>query len=259
MPAALWAGARDPNLKNPNPVVVTAIVSKTISNQLWTHLLCSACEDRFNSNGERHVLSWLRPRGIANGEFPLLDRLKLVPAIHSAPTFNVYAGDGIGIDTEKFAYFALSILWRAAVHRWHLPDGRLTQQIAIGELEERIRQYLLSEADFPQNVVVLLTTCLDPESRGTFHPPALRRNAAVPSYGLLVQGVHFNIVIGPNIPAEMRSLCCVSTPSDLFPPWHQQVDPSLRCEADVSSLMMVRRSRRCASQGNSRLGVRRRR
>src|SRR6266849_165054 len=63
MPAALWAGARDRSLKNPNPVVMTATVSKTSSNQLWTRLLCSACEDRFNRNGERYVLSWLRPRG----------------------------------------------------------------------------------------------------------------------------------------------------------------------------------------------------
>jgi len=191
---------------------MTATVSKTSSNQLWTRLLCSACEDRFNRNGERYVLSWLRPRGIADGEFPLLDRLKLALAIHSTPTLNAYAGDAIGIDTEKFGYFALSILWRATVQRWRLPDGRLTRQVAIGELEERIRQYLLSEVDFPQNVVVVLTICLDSESRGTFYPPALQRNAAVPSYGLLVQGLHFNIVIGPNIPAEMRGLCCVSSP-----------------------------------------------
>jgi len=31
MPAALWAGAREPGLKNPSPVVVTATVSKTNS------------------------------------------------------------------------------------------------------------------------------------------------------------------------------------------------------------------------------------
>jgi hypothetical protein len=31
MPAALWAGARDSGLKNPNPVVMTATVSR---NQL---------------------------------------------------------------------------------------------------------------------------------------------------------------------------------------------------------------------------------
>ena len=114
-------------------------------------------------------------KGIADGEFPLLDRVKLALPIQRTSTLNAYAGDRIGIDTEKFGYFALSILWRAAVQRWRLPDGRLTQQIAIGELEDQIRKYLLSEADFPQNVVVLLTICLDAESRGTFYPPALRR------------------------------------------------------------------------------------
>jgi hypothetical protein len=212
MPAALWAGARDPGRKNPNPVLMTATVSRTSSNQLWTRLLCSACEERFNNNGERYVLSWIRPKGITVGEFPLLDRVKLALPIHSTSTLNAYAGDRVGIETEKFGYFALSIFWRAAVQRWRLPDGRLTQQIAIGELEDRIRKYLLSEADFPEDVVVLLTICLDEESRGTFYPPAVRRSAPVPSYGLLVQGVHFSIVIGANIPAEVRSVCCVKSP-----------------------------------------------
>ncbi len=212
MPAALWAGARDPSLRNPNPVAVTATVSKTSSMHLRARLLCSACEDRFNRNGERYVLSWLRPREIANGRFPLLDRLKVALTIHSTPDLNAYAGDRVGVDTEKFGYFALSILWRAAVQRWRLPGGRLTQQIAIGELEERMRKYLLSEADFPSDVAIVLTVCVDADSRGTFYPPAVRRDATGSSYGMLVQGVHFNIATGSDIPVPVRSICCARSP-----------------------------------------------
>lgn len=209
MPAALWAGARDPSVKNPNPVVMTATVSMTSSNQLWARLLCSDCEDRFNKNGEHYVLSWLRPKSIPRGEFPLADRLKLAPTIHSTPTLQAYDGGRIGVDTEKFAYFALSILWRASVRRWRMPDGRLTTQIAIGDLEEQIRRYLLWEADLPADLAVVLTVCVDSESRATFYPPAVRRNGAVPSYGLLVQGLRFDIATGSNISDEVRSICCV--------------------------------------------------
>jgi hypothetical protein len=66
--------------------------------------------------------------------------LRLALAIRSTATLTAYSGNRIGIDTERFGYFALSILWRATVYRWRLPDGRLTQKIAIGELEERIRE-----------------------------------------------------------------------------------------------------------------------
>ena len=39
-------------------------------------------------------------------------------------------------------YFALSILWRAAVHSWRLPDGKLREKLSLGgrriaELEPR--------------------------------------------------------------------------------------------------------------------------
>lgn len=209
MPAALWAGARDPRLKNPNPVVMTRTVSKTSSSQLVARLLCATCEDRFNKNGERYALSWLRPRKIAEGDFPLLERLRLALPIHSSPALNAYAADRVGIDTARFGYFALSLLWRAAVHRWRMPDGRPTQKIELGEFEEPLRKYLLSEGDLPPEFVVIFTLCGDEESRQTLFPPAVRQNAVFPSYGLLVQGVHFNIVIGHALPPDLRNLCCM--------------------------------------------------
>lgn len=211
LPAALWSGAREPRLLNPNPVVMTKTVSKTSSHQLRAPLLCASCEDRFNESGERYVLSWLAPKGIVGRRFPLLDRLGLALAFAETPAFNVYSGASIGVDTEKFAYFALSILWRAAVHRWRLPDGGLRDQITLAEYEEPIRKYLLSKASFPNNVAVVLTVCTDSESRSTFYPPTLRHDRPFQAYGLLTQGLHFDISIGGNVPAEVRKCCCISS------------------------------------------------
>lgn len=209
MPAALWAGARDPRLKNPSPVVMTRAVSKTSSSQLVARLLCSTCEDRFNRNGERYALSWFRPRKIADGDFPLLERLRLALPIQSSPALSAYAANRVGIDTERFGYFAFSILWRAAVHGWRMPDGRLTQKIELSEFEKPLRAYLLSQAELPPEFVLIFTVCCDQESRGSFYPPALKQNAVFPSYGLLVQGVHFNIVVGHALPLDLRNLCCM--------------------------------------------------
>ncbi len=211
LPAALWIGARDPRLKNPNPVVMTRTISKTTSSQLVTRLLCSTCEDRFNKNGERYVLSWLSPKKAADGAFPLLDRLTVALPTHNSSNLNVYAADRMGIDTDKFGYFALSILWRAAVHRWRMPDARFTQKIELGEFEEPLRKYLLSERELPAEFVLIFTVCCDQESRQTLFPPALRQNAVFRSYGLLVQGVHFNIVIGHALPPDLQNLCCMKS------------------------------------------------
>src|SRR5262249_20983000 len=113
------------------------------------------------------------------------------------------------IDTQKFGYFVFSILWRAAVHQWRMPDGRFTQKIELGEFQEPLRRYLLSAEDLPAEFLLIFTVCRDQESRQTVFPPALRQNEALPSYGLLLLGVHFNIVIGHTIPPDLRNLCCM--------------------------------------------------
>jgi hypothetical protein len=168
LPAALWAGTREPRLVNTNPVVMTKRISITTSRQMRTRLLCKSCEQLFNKNGERYVLSWLAPKGIIYGGFPLLERLRIAVAPVSSPAFRAYSSASIGIDTERFAYFGLSILWRAAVHRWRLPDGSLREQIPLADYEEPIRKYLLSEAHFPDDIAIILTVCADSESRGHF-------------------------------------------------------------------------------------------
>jgi hypothetical protein len=181
----------------------------TTSKQLRTHLLCADCEDRFNKNGEKYVMSWLRPRGAANGDFPLLERLKVALPIHGSHALSVYAADRIGIDTGKFGYFALSVLWRAAVKRWPMPDGGSTERVELGGLEESLRRYLLSEAKLPSEFVLIVTVCSDQESRQVFFPPAPRKDRHWQSFGLLVGGVNFIVFAGQALPSDLRSKCCM--------------------------------------------------
>ncbi len=210
--AALWKGARDPRLKNPNPVAMTRTASKTSSRQMTALLLCEECEDLLNKNGERYVLDWLAPTQVVNGGFPLLERMAVAIARSETPHLITYSGADIGIDTEKFAYFALSILWRASVHRWQLPDGSFASQISLNDYAEPVRRYLLTEVPFPHDIAVVLTVCSDPESRSCLFSPSRRGETPVRTYSFLALGVFFDILIRPNLPDDSRELpCCFNS------------------------------------------------
>src|ERR1035438_7986244 len=122
IPAAMYKRLRNASTKNLNPVIVTSKVTSSTSRQIKHHLLCSDCEDRFNKNGEMEVLKW-----VSDGKrFPIVELLGRSVPFSMAQDFTVYSGTTVGIDTEKFAYFALSVVWRAAVHQWDLPFGGMT-------------------------------------------------------------------------------------------------------------------------------------
>ena len=76
------------------------------------------------------------------------------------------------VDTDGFAYFALSIIWRAAVAQWPLPNGGLTTPIILSTFEEPIRRYLMDETGLPPDIAVLIRICTDEESRRAWYTPA---------------------------------------------------------------------------------------
>jgi hypothetical protein len=85
-----------------------------------------------------------------------------------------FSGAATGIETEKLGYFALSVIWRAAVHQWATPFGGKTTVLNLGAAEESIRKFLLGEAQFPTNVAILATVCTDPYSK-VFYMPSQKR------------------------------------------------------------------------------------
>ena len=208
VPAAMYKYIRKPSAKNPNPIMVTKKATATSSKQITNHLLCAACEDLFNKSGEMEILKW-----VWNGErFPLADRLAVASQISGTQEFIVYSGTAVGIDTEKFAYFVLSVLWRAAVHRWCLPFGTKTTVLDLGELQEPIRLYLLGKSEMPGDVAILLTVCIDPASIGSFYPPSRIPNIPNRAFGLLTLGINFMVHIGREMDDHARRVCCVRSP-----------------------------------------------
>lgn len=104
-------------------------------------LLCSTCERLLDEGGESYVLSHIAAK--VTDDFPLHRALSLALPRESYPDISRFSGDDLGINLEKFAHFALGIVWRATIHDWTMPDGTLLSRQAIGDFEPPIRRYLL--------------------------------------------------------------------------------------------------------------------
>jgi hypothetical protein len=66
---------------------------------LKAHLLCLACEQRFDRLGESEVLRWLAPK--ARKKFPLHDRLRVALPCGEIPPYSIYKGADVGLDPRS--------------------------------------------------------------------------------------------------------------------------------------------------------------
>jgi len=150
-------------------------------------------------------------RQVWNGtRFPLLERLELSHQDYTFQEALVFSGSAVGLDIEKLGYFGLSVVWRAAVHRWVTPFGGLTQPIGLGTAEDPIRRFLLGQSPFPPEVTVMATVCTDKGSAGSFYMPCKVSGVPGTGFGMLTLGVHFLVYLEP-IPPEIREFCCMKS------------------------------------------------
>ena len=224
IPRAMYSYIRTSAKKNPNPVIVGRDVTATTSKQGSDYVLCSDCEQLLNRNGE----SWMLRQVWDGKRFPLLDRLSLAHRDYTFQEALVFSGNAVGIDTDKLAYFGLSVFWRAAVHRWEYPFGGFTQPINLGAAQESMRKFLLGQQDFPLETTVMATVCTDKESAGSFFMPCKAAGVPLTRFALLTLGVHFLLYLEP-MPNVIREFCCVkATPSHFPSRLQRQVSRSIR-------------------------------
>ena len=134
------------------------------------HLLCGECEGLFSRRGESDVLLWLSAKAKV---FKLRDHIDAIKPLEEHPELSRYPVSDLGIDPSKFAYFAISIVWRAAVHRWRLPNNNLSTQLDLGEHADRIRKYLKGDEPFPKDILaVVMMVSSDKEGREVWGLPA---------------------------------------------------------------------------------------
>ena len=206
-PAALYKATRNPAALNPNPAVITSKGTVQTSLQMKDFLLCKDCEDLFNKNGEKYVMTQVS-RG---GRFPLLDMLQRATPTRVAVGFNWYNAVAVpDVDRNKLGYFALSVFWRAAVHVWKKPEPPPTP-IELGPYEEAVRRYLLGETASPANVVLHFIVCTDATSQDSFHVPSRGRKGEDTTYTFQTRGINFFMNVGKRIPEAMRKNCSVTS------------------------------------------------
>ena len=105
MPAALYG-----NRKKEFEVITLSGTVKT-ATQMRQPLLCHECEQRFNKGGESHVLKMISLK--TKRIFPLRDRMRVAYPRNSDLSSSRFYGPDFGLYMDQFAYFAISVVWRA--------------------------------------------------------------------------------------------------------------------------------------------------
>ena len=170
---------------------MTPKLIRLTQDQIHDHVFCQACEARLNTGGEHYLMSL-----VADGKkFRLRDMLRVCKPIPSGPYLR-FSGRQAGVDTAKLAYFAISLLWRGAVHPWHTLEDQTTQ-VKVGSRLEEMRRYLLSETPLPPDIVVFTLVCLDSLSQMNNTAPYLVGGYEHENrFEMLLSGIVFHVAIG---------------------------------------------------------------
>ena len=135
--------------------------------------------------------------------------------VKAHPDVSRFSGDDLGIDMEKFAHFALGIVWRATIHDWTMPDETMLPRQAIGDFEPLIRRYLLG-ATFPPDTSVIVIVCNDHQSRCVWTTPATSVEANCLNFSFHARGVFFRVMMGYQLSESFRERSCISPRKCLF-------------------------------------------
>jgi hypothetical protein len=190
--------------------------SKTgpVKDEIKAYVLCRECEERFNQNGESEVLRHLAAK---TKDFSDLHRtLRFAPPREEHPDVMRFAGHEVDCHMDKFAYFAMSIVWRGCVHDWTMLDGEVRPASPMGDFQEQIRRYLLGETCLPPDMVVLVIVCSDKQSRNVWMIPKEEVAENCINVRFLLRGILFRVLIGHQMPDFYRGMCCTSPRKCLF-------------------------------------------
>ena len=201
MPAALYKTPK-------NLEFATRQGSGLVGEHMTVPLLCDGCEMLFNKNGESEVLLHLATKSFKR--FPLHEKLRLALPREEGYDISRFSGADVGVDMDKFAYFALSVVWRGAIHDWAMFDGLVRPRDQIGAFEPPIREYLLGGAPLPPDTAVIVIVCTDEDARKTFTLPVAHVEANCLNFRFLARGVLFRVMMGRHLPQYFRDSCCTS-------------------------------------------------
>lgn len=177
---------------------------------MWQHLLCEACEDRINKNGERWVL--LNNYRL-DGPSPMYRALCGAKADPKFRSGTIYSALQIPqIDINKLIYFGASVFWRASVAEWTM-SGKKVQLIRLGaKYEEQFRQYLNGESGFPDNAAIWVAVVRSESPPPLINFPVGESVGKYHRHSFNVLGLDYFLYVGGNLPEEITRHCAARTP-----------------------------------------------
>lgn len=201
IPRAVYKHIRRSRGTNNKIVAVSRTVATFSDKQVKDYLLCAVCEDRFGQVENWTLSNCLRD----DGSFPFRDALLSIPRHPQAN--EVALGHHLkGGEIEKLAYFAASVLWRAAVHRWK--EFGSTIALDLGPYEEEFRQYLLGMVGFPEETALAIFVAEKANERDQFATTPVPLDVkGYHQYTLAIPGIKFSMFIGKTLPVEARDGC----------------------------------------------------
>lgn len=209
LPRSGYKKMRASDLKNPNPVVLSAGKAKQSSLQVRDYKFCGVCEERFNKGGEAWILSkipqnygapfWLHT--LLNSKIPIASGNDLLFPQASIPE----------VDIAKLVYFALSIFWRGT-RRWSEVEGGQPPKLYLGRQERAIRAFLLGRGKLPQDVVVTVAVWPYKKVYPIAFVPRADAGTGYRSCWFYFFGFIFLLSLGRRIPAPQRRTCSYHSP-----------------------------------------------
>lgn len=203
LPQALYKHVRGDGT-NPHPLHIAPQGWHQSSFQDKAYLLCMECEQRLHRNGENWVLKNLLRK---DGKFLLWDKVTAHSESLSSDRHTIYRVKADGaVDFDALAYFAASVIWKAAAYPWR---GK-GEEITLGTSYEQFRGFLLGKQSFPDNAV-LIVDITRPENRvkAVLSGPATTRGDKCFRHWFMTPGVVFEIAIGKLMPSDVRRLCAL--------------------------------------------------
>ena len=233
IPRAVYALCRAQKARNPNPYLVTHKFAMQSSRHMQVPLLCNDCEQLLRASGE----DWLIPELARLGQaFPLFEKLRTAIPLYNEPDFVAYLLANVPtIRVPHLIHCITGIFWKASVHAWR--KGPAKPWISLGAHSDLLRQFLLGEAGFPQDMSLSIIVVPPPSTLIGFHPP-YQTKGPDPIFHLYLCGINCTLWKGQNIPPE------IAAGSIHRPPYYLLV-------ADVTD--MIKRKYRAAFESATRL------
>lgn len=208
LPKALYRYVRARTGAIRSPIIIGSDSARNTDRQFTKHLLCQECEQRFSRNGEAWTMKQVY-RG--SGSFRLLTVLDRYTPVAVRDGARIYAANEISeIDVGQLTYFALSVFWRGAITIWRV-EGQKVERLELGRVYmSALRDYLLGNADTPDNIALALNVCDAPTlTATTLATPTGGKTGSYHSYYFLIPGLAFHLFIGQRKPVWMEqvSLC----------------------------------------------------